>query len=83
MMDASTLYLPLLLTFEIFHYNVHNFLVDWGASVNFMPLSVAKKINAKWEKIDAHIIQRDKTHVQEIGELRDVIIHFWFDGRVH
>ena len=27
-----------LLTFEIFNYNVHNCLVDLGASVNVMPL---------------------------------------------
>ena len=31
-----------LLTFEIFNYNVHNYLVDLGASVNVMPLSVCK-----------------------------------------
>ena len=55
-LDANTLYPPFLLTFENFNYNVHNCLVDSGASVNIMPLSVAKKINAKWDKIDAQII---------------------------
>ena len=34
-------------TFEIFNHNVHNYLVDSGASVNVMPLSVYKKINGK------------------------------------
>ena len=34
-----------LLTFEIFNYNVHNCLVDPGASVNVIPLSVCKQIN--------------------------------------
>ena len=34
-----------LLTFEIFNYNVHNCLVDSGASINVMPLSVCKQIN--------------------------------------
>ena len=34
-----------LLNFEIFNYNVHNFLVDSGALVNVMPLSVCKQIN--------------------------------------
>ena len=29
-----------LLTYEIFNYNVHNCLVDSGASVNVMPLSI-------------------------------------------
>ena len=38
---------PFLLTFEIFNHNVHNCLVDSGASVNVMPLSVCKKINGQ------------------------------------
>ena len=38
---------PFLLTFEIFNHNVHNFLVDSGASVNVMPISVCKKINGQ------------------------------------
>ena len=36
---------PFLLTFEIFNHNMHNCLVDSGASVNVMPISVCKKIN--------------------------------------
>ena len=36
---------PFLLTFEIFNHNVHNCLVDSGASINVMPISVCKKIN--------------------------------------
>ena len=36
---------PFLLTFEIFNHNVHNCLVDLGALVNVMPLSVYTKIN--------------------------------------
>ena len=38
---------PFLLTFEIFNHNVHNCLVDSGASVNLMPISVCKKINGQ------------------------------------
>ena len=38
---------PFLLTFEIFNHNMHNCLVESGASVNFMPLSVYKKINGQ------------------------------------
>ena len=37
--------LPFLLTFDIFNHNVHNCLVDSGASSNVMPLSICKKIN--------------------------------------
>ena len=38
---------PFLLTFEIFNHNVHNCLIDLGASVNVMPLSVCKRINGQ------------------------------------
>lgn len=69
--------------FYIFNYNVHNYLVDFGASTNIMPLSVAQKINTKWKNIDARIIQLDRSLVQEIGELNNVIIHFSLDHRVH
>lgn len=36
-----------LLTFNIFNRNVHNCLVDLGASSNVMPYSVCKKLNAE------------------------------------
>ena len=39
--------LPFLLTFEIFTQNVHNCLVDSGASSNVMPYSVFKKLNVE------------------------------------
>jgi hypothetical protein len=38
---------PFLLTFEIFHRNVHNCMVNSSASSNVMPLSVFQKINAE------------------------------------
>ena len=38
---------PFLLNFKILNYNVHNCLVDSGASINFMPLSVYKRINGQ------------------------------------
>ena len=39
--------LPSFLTFEIFNRNVHNCLVDLGASSNVMPYSVCKNLNAQ------------------------------------
>jgi len=54
-------------------------LVDSGASMNVMPLLVAKKINAEWDKIDAQIFQLDKSLVQAMGELKIVIICLSFD----
>jgi hypothetical protein len=41
---------PFLLTFEIFNKNVHNCLVDSGASSNIMPNSVCLQIKSKLHK---------------------------------
>jgi hypothetical protein len=65
---------PFLLTFEVFNINIHNFLVDSGASSNVMPLSICKKLNATLVKSDKHVIQLDRTQVKVIGELKDVMI---------
>lgn len=73
-LDSKTLHPLFLLIIEIFNYNVHNWLVYSNASVNIMLLSLAKKINEKYDKIDAQIIQLDKTHVHDISELRNVLI---------
>jgi hypothetical protein len=66
---------PFLLTFEIFNRNVHNCMVDSGASSNMMPLSVCQKINAEVQPSDLKIIQLDRTNVKVIGELKNV----WLD----
>lgn len=52
-MDENTLCPSFLLTFKILNFNIHNCLVDSGTSVNVMPLSVVKKINAKCQRTDA------------------------------
>jgi predicted aspartyl protease len=51
--------LPFLLTFEIFNRNVHNCLIDSGASSNVMPYSVCKKLNLEPQIIKTKIIQLD------------------------
>jgi hypothetical protein len=65
---------PFLLTFEVFNRNLHNCLVDSGASSNVMPLSICKKLNAVPLKSDKHVIQLDRTQVKVMGELKDVMI---------
>ena len=65
---------PFLLTFEVFNINLHNCLVESGASSNFMPLSICKKLNTFPLKIDKHVIQLDITQVKVMGELKDVMI---------
>jgi hypothetical protein len=61
---------PFLLTFEIFNRNVHNCMVDSGASSNVMPLSVCQKINAEVHPSSLKIIQLDQTNIKVIGELK-------------
>jgi hypothetical protein len=58
---------PFLLTFEVFNKNLHNFLVNSGASYNVMPLDICKKINAVTLKRDKHVIQLDRTQVKDMG----------------
>jgi hypothetical protein len=65
---------PFLLTFEVFNKNLHNCLVDSGASSNVMPLSICKKLNAIPLKSDKHVIQLDRTQVKVMGELKYVMI---------
>ena len=65
---------PFLLTFEVFNKNLHNCLVDLGASSNVIPLSICNKLNAVPLKSDKHVIQLDITQVKVMGELKDVMI---------
>lgn len=48
MEEVSSLFPPFFLSFKIFNFNVHNYLVDSDTSFNVMPLSIAKDINAQW-----------------------------------
>lgn len=83
MEDANSSCPPFLLSFEVFNYNVHNYLVDFGVVANVMSISIAKKINAQWSKTSTRIIQLDRTSVPAIGELRDVIIQLSYGSQVH
>jgi hypothetical protein len=74
---------PLLLTFEIFNRNVHNCLVDSGASSNVMPFSFCKKLNAQSKMCRTKIIQLDRSHVKVMGELKDLMIQLSSNSKVH
>jgi hypothetical protein len=74
---------PFLLTFEIFNRNVHNCMVDSGASSNFMPLSLCQKINAEVKPSNLNIIQLDRTNVKVIGEIKNVLIRLSSNPKVH
>ena len=55
---------PFLLTFEIFNRNVHNFMVDSGASSNVIPYLVCMKLNAQPKNCKTKIIHLDRSHVK-------------------
>jgi hypothetical protein len=74
---------PFLLTFKIFNRNVHNCMVDSGASSNVMPWSVCQKINAEVEPSSLKIIQLDRTDVKVMGELKNVLIILSSNPKVH
>lgn len=50
---------PFLLTYEIFNKNVHNCLVDSGASTNILPRSICAKLNVQPQKSAVRIVQLD------------------------
>jgi hypothetical protein len=65
---------PFLLTFKVFNRNLHNCLVDSGASSNVIPLAICNKLGDFPLISDKHVIQLDKTQVKVMGELKDVMI---------
>jgi hypothetical protein len=74
---------PFLLTFEIFNRNVHNCVVDFGASSNVMPLSVFQKINTDVQPSNLKHIQLDRTNVRVISELKNVLVRLSSNSKVH
>jgi hypothetical protein len=74
---------PFLLNFEFFNRNVHDCMVDLGASSNIMPWSVFQKINAEVQPSSLKIIHLDQTSIKVIGELRNVLIRLSSNPKVH
>lgn len=81
--DKSNSHTPrFLLTYEIYNRNLHNCLIDSGASSNIMPASVCSKLNIEPKKSAIHIVQLDRTKVQVVGEINSVTIRLSADPRV-
>ena len=72
-----------LLTFKIFNNNVHNCMIDSGASSNVMPFSVCQKLNADPKKSNIQIVQLDRSKVRVLGEMKNVLIRHFVDLGVH
>lgn len=60
---------PFLTTTKIFGKNFHNFLIDFGASANVMPLVVCKALGITPTTSRRKVTQLDKTKVNIIREI--------------
>ena len=74
---------PFFLTFDIFNRIVNNSMIDPGASSNFVPLSVCQKLNETWEPLPIQIVQLDRSKFKAVGRLRNVLLRFFADPRIH
>lgn len=52
---------PFLLTYEIFNKNLHNYLVDLGASSNIFPKTICTMLNVQPQKFALRIVQLDRS----------------------
>ena len=73
---------PFLLTLEILNHNVHNCLVDFGSSVNVMPLTFCKKINGQPKPTSWEVTQLGRTSVKVVGEMENVLIHLSANNKI-
>ena len=58
-------------------------MIDSCASLNVMPLSVYKKLNATWEPFPIQIVHLDRSKVKVVGIRRTVLLSFSDDPRIH
>ena len=72
--------LPLfLLSIRIYGKNIHNCIINLGASFNVIPLSIAQSLGVIPQPSNQIVIQLDKTEVKVIGVLKDVRIQLTID----
>jgi len=74
---------PFFITFEVFNRNVHNCMVDLGASSNVMPFKVCERLNINLEESYIQIIHLDMARVKVIGELKNVLIRMSSNPKIH
>ena len=74
---------PFLLNFEILQRNVHKCMIDWGESLNVMPVSVCKNLNATWESCPKQIMHLDRSRLEFLGELKNIILTLFFYPKIH
>ena len=65
---------PFLLIFRLLGKNLHNCLVDLGASANVIPVGVSRKLGLSPFKFDKLVVQLEKLEVKVMGKLLNVHI---------
>lgn len=73
---------PFLLTFRIAGKNLHNYLVDYGAMENIMPLEIWKQLGLPITKSPTRVTQLDKLEVKVIGMLSGVHVQIALEPRI-
>jgi hypothetical protein len=73
---------PFLLTVRIAGNNLHNCLVDSGASGNVMPYSVCNKLRLTPTESTKKVVQLDRSEVTVIGVLNNVHIQLSSEPRI-
>ena len=63
---------PFLLSIRIYMKNLHNCIIDLGASCNIMPLSIVQRLGFTPQPSNQIVIQLDKKKVKVIGVLKDI-----------
>ena len=73
---------PFFLSIRVYGKNLHNFLIDLGASCNIMPSSIAQRLGVSHQPSNQVVIQLDKIEEKVIGVLKDVWIQLTFDPQI-
>ena len=58
-------------------------MVDSRVSSNVIPLSVCKKVKAKYTSCETHITQLDCSNVKVLGEIKDVLIRLAINPSIY
>lgn len=73
---------PFLISIKIYGKNLHNCLIDLGASCNVLPLSITQRLRVTPQTSNRIVIQLDKIEVKVIDVLKDVQIQLIVDPRI-
>ena len=74
---------PFLLTFDIFHRNVYNCMINSKECLNVIHVSVCIKLNTAWESFPTQIVQLDRSRLKVLGELKNLVLTLSIDPRIH